>query len=504
MSVTAGSHAIDTLHALFRRIANVDHAMTFLGWDQMVMMPPAGVESRSAAIAELASVRHGLFNDPSLPALFDAASGHLHDDGMRADYREMRRVWLQETQVPEALMKARILAGARCEQAWRTQRAANDWQGFLGNFREVVDLSREEAQVRRDADPERLGTPYDALLDLHCSGDTSALIDSVFDRLREELPRLREQVQEKQATRANLSINGDYPIDRQIALNRALLEQLGFEFKAGRLDVSAHPFSTGVRGDLRITTRFKADNYADGMQATAHEVGHASYEGGLPEALEGLPVGRSRNMCIHESQSLMFEKHLLMSRGFCRQLGPMIAEHLPGTTPGDDALWQYWTRVQPSYIRVEADEITYPMHIMVRYDIERALINDGMDPADIPEAWNDGMQRYLGLSTEGNYTDGCLQDIHWTGGAFGYFPSYTLGAVNAAQLFATIRATHGDWQERLARGDVSFAREWLSQAIWQRGSALESQDLMMAATGNATSPDAFIAHLRARYLDESR
>ncbi|MEM7259591.1 MAG: carboxypeptidase M32 [Pseudomonadota bacterium] len=413
----------------------------------------------------------------------------------------MKRVWQQATCLPADLVVAKIKVGSKCEHGWRTQRAENDWQGFLANFREVVAIGREEAGLRQQASVS--ATPYEALLELHCTGDSQAMIDSVFATLRAELPVLLNQVQEHQSSRQPRTLAGEYAIADQQALCEQLMQVLGFDFRAGRLDQSMHPFSTGVPGDLRITTRFRTSEFIEALNATAHEVGHASYEGGLPASLEGLPVGAHRNMCIHESQSLLFEKQVCVAKAFIGFFIDHVHHHLPQSKGlSGNTLWQLMTQVTPGYIRVEADEVCYPLHVLLRYEIESALINGDIEPDVIPDMWNEKMTEYLGLSTEGNYTDGCLQDIHWTDGAFGYFPSYTIGAVNSAQIFAALCHDHADWQARFANGDLSFIRQWLEEKIWSNGCQLSSQELMQHATGQKTNTDAYLAHLRNRYLNE--
>mgnify|MGYP003870307803 CR=1 FL=1 len=281
------------------------------------------------------------------------------------------------------------------------------------------------------------------------------------------------------------------------------MTRLGFDFGQGRLDTSLHPFSTGVRGDQRITTRYREGDFVDALFATAHESGHASYETGRPAAFDGLPLGAARNMSIHESQSLLFEKHLMLSRAFLGATLADVHECLPDTRSIDaDTLWRGATRVAPSFIRTESDEIGYPLHVMLRHDIESALVNGEMEADDVPQAWESGMRAAFGLSVGDAHGKGCLQDIHWTEGAFGYFPSYTLGAVNAAQLMGALRERHPDWHERLATGDTRFARDWLGERVWSRGSLLESQALMAEASGTGTDAAHLIAHLEARYLDE--
>jgi len=490
--------AYEKLVERFQQIYQLDHAMSYLGWDQAVMMPQGGNEARSASIAEIATIRHGKLTEPCVGGWLEEVQSD--DTAVASSVREMRRMWQQEVCLPADLVKAKILAGSRCEHGWRTQRGQNDWQGFLENFQPVVALCREEAVMRQEACG--FATPYDALLDLHCAGDGRDLIDGVFSVLRETLPELLQTVLEKQKSQGRRSVRKDYSEQAQFNLCQSLMTDLGFEFECGRLDKSAHPFSMGVCGDLRITTRF-SDNVYDALSATAHEVGHALYEAGLPEALRGLPVGSHRNMCIHESQSLLFEKQLFLSKAFTRYFSATVSAQLPDFPLSDgDTLWRANMRISPGFIRVDADEICYPLHVLLRYEIESDLINSRIEAQHIPDLWDEKMTAYLGVSTTGNYRDGCLQDIHWTDGAFGYFPSYTIGAVNAAQLFAALRRQHPDWQERLLKGETGFIRDWLDAHVWSQGSQLESQELMRSATGAPTDPHAYVQHLKARYLDE--
>lgn len=490
----------------FQQISRLDHAITYLSWDQMVMMPVKGNDSRAEAMAELASIRHHCLTAPEVSEWFDdvdnkGSSAWLATE--QAMLREMRRKWQEALCLPAELVRAKVVAGARCEHGWRQQRPENDWSGFLENFKPVVELAREEAGHRLEVAGGQLNSPYEALLDLYCTGDSLSLVESVFDVLRSELPSLLQRIQERQAG-AGQGLSGHYPVAAQQQLNEKLMRCLGFDFESGRLDQSMHPFSLGTAGDTRITTRYRTTDFLDALNATAHETGHASYEGGLPSAWKGSPLGGHRNMCIHESQSLLFEKQIVLSRAFCRFFTPAIHQLLPDSKAYDaDALWNANTVVAPGFIRVEADEVSYPLHIMLRYEIERDLINGKIEACDIPELWNDKMQGYLGISTEGDFNQGCLQDIHWTDGGFGYFPSYTMGAVNAAQIFTAIKNEHPDWQAELEQGELGFIRHWLSEKIWQKGCMLESQELMVSATGEASNPQHYIRHLEARYLDRA-
>ncbi len=491
------------LEEQFRKLARLDHALTFLQWDHMVMMPPGGNEPRAQAIAELTALRHELLISARTADLLHEATGRITSGDQLRSVQEMERQYQRAVCLPLELVKAQSLAGSKCEHGWRSQRQENDWPGFLTNFTEVVKLAREEAQARRDVTPGRFPTAYDAMLDLYCTGDSNSFISDVFVTLKNVLPDLVQEVVDKQKGEVVSDLRGHYPLDQQRLLNLELMRCLEFNFNEGRLDVSSHPFSTGCRGDQRITTRFRQTDFLDALLATAHETGHAAYESGLPIKWDGLPVGRARNMCIHESQSLLFEKQLFLSQPFLSFFNSKIKSFLPATSFDGARLWAAATRVQPSYIRVEADEVTYPLHVILRYEIESGLINNTIQVADIPLLWDEKMLEYFGLSTAGNYRDGCLQDMHWTDGSFGYFPSYTIGALNAAQLFAAIGREYPDWQEQLARGDVHFIRSFLEQAIWSKGSTMDSQDIIRLATGETTNPDYFLRHIRQRYLHET-
>lgn len=484
----------------FTKISRLDHAITYLQWDQLVMMPPGGNEGRAAAIAELTAMRHDLLCAEELSIAVENATHQDNDSMTTRSLQEMQVQIHNATCLPASLVKAQSLAGSKCEHGWRQQRLDNDWQAFLINFQEVVKLAREEAQARYAAATKPLATPYDALLNLYCSGDSSEHIGEVFSILTAKIPGIIEQALDKQTVELT-KMNGPYPINAQRHLNMALMEKLRFDFQRGRLDISSHPFSTGSRGDHRITTRFRENEFFEALLATAHETGHASYEAGLPEKWDLLPIGSARNMCIHESQSLLFEKHILLTKPFFTFFANTIHEILPQTKIfRAEQMRAVCCRVEPSFIRVEADEVTYPLHVALRFEIEKELINCKIEAVEIPEIWDEKMQRYLGLSTAGNYRNGCLQDIHWTDGSFGYFPSYTMGALNAAQLFAAIIRNHPDWQEHMVKGNISFICTWLEENIWSIASSMDSQEIMKRATGEKTSAKAFLNHLERRYL----
>lgn len=483
---------------IFARLYRYQHLASMASWDQATMMPAQGNDARASAMAELEVLMHQTLTSPALKQALEVAgqAGASIDD--QASLREMTRVWREANVLPERLVQARSLAGSRCEHAWRTQRKANDWQGFLINFREVVALAREQAQHLSQATGK---SRYDALMDLHEPGMGGAQVQRIFDHVKSWLPGLIRQVMEKQSGEAVIKAQGPFPIEAQRALGVDVMGLLGFDFDAGRLDVSAHPFCGGVAEDVRITTRYREDDFVQSLMGVVHETGHARYEQRLPRDQVHLPVGQARSMGIHESQSLAFEMQLGRSPAFLSLIAPLVSRHL-GDQPAFDAvnLGRLYTRVRPGFIRVDADELTYPAHVILRFEIERALIEGEIEPEDVPALWDEKMMAYLGVDTRGNFRDGCLQDIHWTDGSFGYFPSYTLGAMYAAQYFATIRTATPDVDARIATGDLSPVMNWLDTHIWSQASRFETDELVRRATGEKLNPVHFQAHLVSRYL----
>jgi len=490
--------AYQALCSSFTRLYRYEHLSAMVSWDQATMMPSKGNEARAAAQAELDVLMHACLTAPVLAEQLQQAEQENLNALENANLREMRRAWQQANLLPAALVEAQSLAGARCEHAWRSQRPANDWAGFLENFREVVRLSRQEARLLAEAQG---GSPYDALMNKYEPGMRSADIDRIFADVKQWLPGLIGAVREKQAGQALQLPQGSFPVERQRQLGVAVMQLLGFDFDAGRLDVSVHPFCGGVAEDVRITTRYREDDFMQSLMGIIHETGHARYEQGLPRELLHLPVGRARSMGIHESQSLSFEMQLGRHPAFLSLIAPLIGQHLGEQAAfSPDNLALLYSRVYPSTIRVDADELCYPAHIILRYEIEKALIEGDIEAEDIPALWDDKMQAYLGVDTRGNYRQGCLQDIHWTDGSFGYFPSYTLGAMYAAQYFARMRRDTPDLDQRIANGDLSVVFDWLQRHIWSQASLHDTADLLRQATGETLNPQYFQAHLQSRYL----
>ncbi|EGU61056.1 thermostable carboxypeptidase 1 [Vibrio nigripulchritudo ATCC 27043] len=482
-----------------QKISRFEHLDAICSWDAAAVMPSGGNEARSEALAELSVHLHQLSTKPELAEWFDKAESESLSSDEKASLAEMKRIWQQKTVLPDDLVEAQSLAGSKCEHAWRTQRGDNDWEGFEKNWAEVVKLSKEEAQIRAEATGK---TPYDAMLDLYEPGVSTEALETVFSDVKSWLPELINQVIDKQAKEEMILPTGTFSAADQKALGLDVMKLLQFDFNHGRLDESVHPFCGGVPTDVRLTTRYDENDFIQSMMGTVHETGHARYEQGLPKKFAGLPVGEARSMGIHESQSLFFEMQIGRSTPFIQILADKARQQFQRSEDASfsaENFHKLYTRVEKGFIRVDADELTYPAHVILRYEIERDLMNGKIKHTDVPELWAEKMQAYLGLDTRGNFTNGCMQDIHWTDGSFGYFPSYTLGAMYAAQFMSTIRPSI-DVDSAIRSGDLSPIFTWLSDNIWSKGSLLATDDLVKNCTGETLNPKHFKEHLINRYL----
>ncbi len=496
------SKAYRELERRFRRLGILRGAGAVLDWDRQTMMPAGGADDRTDQAATFALLCHEILTDPAMDELLDRAEGDeagALDHWQSANLALMRRQWIHANAVEAGLVEALTRAAAAAELRWRAARPENDFAGFAPLLREVVRLVREVAEAKAEA----LGcAPYDALLDAFEPHRRSTDIDALFADLEAFLPALPAQVMERQAKRpAPLPLDGPFPVAAQRDLGRRLMEIIGFDFDHGRLDVSDHPFCGGTPGDVRITTRYHEDDFAKALMAVLHETGHALYERGLPAAWRHQPVGEAASMSLHESQSLLLEMQACRSGAFIGFAAPLMREAFGGDGPAWDAenIHRLCTRVEPGLIRVDADEVTYPAHILLRYRLEKALIAGGLAVDDLPGAWAEGMRALLGVAPTDDH-DGCLQDIHWAEGLFGYFPTYTLGAMIAAQLFDAARRADADILPGIGRGDFAPLMRWLGSQVHERGASLTTPELVERATGRPLDTAVFKAHLKARYL----
>ena len=491
------------LEALGHQLESIDHAIAILSADEATNMPVGGGEKRAETLSYLYGLRHETATAPAIGDAIARAESQDLSDEEKLSLREFKRVYTNATCLPADFVRRKTQGEIRCEQLWRDLRAKNDWANFAPALEGVVALAREEARMRADV----LGlAPYDALMEQFDPGNRVADVAPVLEKLKAFLvdfvPHALEVQASRHAARPPKTVNGPFGIEKQRELGLAMMGALGFDFTHGRLDVSHHPFCGGVPTDVRMTTRYRTDDYLTSLMGVLHETGHALYEQGLPKSLSHMPVGQARGMAMHESQSLFVEQQLAHAPQFWQWAMPIVAKHL-----GEDALkgWDIEdvvsevNKVERGYIRVDADEVTYPLHVILRFELEQALIAGNLEVADLPEAWDAKMTQYLDLSTIDNPKDGPMQDVHWSGGAFGYFPSYTLGALIAAQQWATIETTQPDVLEHIARGDFSTVNQWRSDNIWQNASRHSTPDLLEKATGKTLDPEIFIAHLKKRY-----
>jgi carboxypeptidase Taq len=492
--------AYKLIHDQFARIGQLGHVQAIVGWDEAVMMPHGGGASRGQAQATLDVLVHELETDPNLHDLLSEALDESNlTEWQRANLLKIQRRFKRSCALPPDLVAAASKARSRCVQAWRILRNKNDWQGMLPLLQENLDFARQEAQLI--AETINL-LPYDALIDQYEPGMTSQRITEVFGELKSFLPNFIDEVIERNSHKELTSLGEHFPIEKQRALGLKMMRTLGFNFDHGRLDVSHHPFCGGVPDDVRITTRYSENSFIESLMAVLHETGHAMYEQGLPKDWRDQPVGEALGMAMHESQSLLMEMQACRTREFIDYLTPIASEIFgehDNPAWNSDNLYGYYTRVQKGLIRVDADEVTYPMHIILRFELEKALISGDLDMVDMPECWDSGMKEYLGMSTTGNYMDGCLQDVHWMEGMFGYFPTYSLGALTAAQLFAAAREQISGLVNSIGQGDFVPLLEWLRKNVHSQGSLLDSDALLLKATGSKLDPRYFREHLESRY-----
>src|SRR5690625_3516014 len=491
--------AYQLLHDRFKKIAALAGAQSILYWDLATMMPPGSADARSEQLAALQVVRHEILTAPEVQAMLEEATAETLDPWQSANLREMERLYREAAALPADLVEALTKACRRCEMEWRAARPRNDFPAVLPALKEVLHLVGQAASVRGEA----LGlAAYDALLNQYQPGLRRERLDALFAPLRRALPELIDAVLARQASRrASIAPRGPFPLARQEKLARRLMEQLGFSFERGRLDQSLHPFSGGTPDDLRITTRWDPADYATGLMGVLHETGHALYEAGLPRRWRHQPVGAARGMVLHESQSLLLEMQVCRSPAFLSFLSPLLAESF-GADPAwePENLFRLATRVERGLIRVDADEVTYPAHVLLRARLEPALLSGDLPLAELPGAWAEASRDLLGVVPPDDRR-GCLQDIHWYDVAFGYFPTYSLGAMAAAQLYQAALAAEPEIEEEIERGEIGRLLAWLRREIHGKGCLLEWEELIAQATGQPLEPSFYLAHLRRRYLE---
>ncbi|MEN1678015.1 MAG: carboxypeptidase M32 [Planctomycetota bacterium] len=491
--------AYDKLVAHARETALLTSTQDLLFWDEETYLPPAAGDYRAEQVAYLAKLVHARRTDPQVGEWL----GECEADGLdkadsveAADVREMRRDFNKRTKLPPKLVEELSRTASLAQKAWRDARQADDFASFQPHLEKMIGLKRQEAEA--------LGydeSPYDALLNDYEPGETVANLTKVLGALRAELAPLVEAIVASGKQPPVRVLERDYKIAAQRTFGKRVAEAIGFDFNSGRLDVTAHPFCGGAGPqDVRLTTRYDAQEFSSAFYSILHEAGHGLYEQGLPADRYGLPTGEAVSLGIHESQSRMWENLVGRSHAFWKHWFGPLGEQFPAAIKGVELDDFYFAinEARPSLIRVEADEATYNLHIIVRFELEQALLAGDLPVADLPAAWNEKYQQYLGI-TPPNDADGVLQDVHWSCGLIGYFPTYTLGNLYASQMFDAAHDALGDLDEQFAQGEFQPLRDWLRTHVHQHGRRYGAPQLAERVTGKPLSHEPLMAHLRAKY-----
>jgi carboxypeptidase Taq len=493
--------AYKQLKAHFTRLYHLQNVQQLMSWDESVMMPDGAGQARAKVMATLSRTSQKMLIQKKLKPLI--ANANLEADLSLWDSANLK--WMDKQHnlascIPLKLTGEFTEASFASQQMWRKLRSQNNWQDFLPylekTFRLTKDIAERKSQI--------LGLhPYDALLDEYAPGFNQRMIDQTFSGLKAELPLLIKKIIQQQANHKIIHLAGPFSIEKQKNIVPEIVKALGFDFAHGRIDVSHHPFCGGDGSDTRMTTRYNEADLLSSILGICHETGHALYEQGLPKKWLFQPVGHVNSMAMHESQSLFMEMEVCRSLEFFEYLSSIIQNEF-----GEQAalsannLYQHVTHVDLSYIRVDADEVTYPMHIILRYEIEKELFSGKISIKDLPARWNELMMKYLQLSTLNNDKDGVMQDVHWPCGSFGYFPAYTLGRMIAAQLFSTFIKTLPNFFTDVKAGKFHALNNWLQKNIYSHASSISTDDLVKKVTGESLNPIYFIDRIKKRYLKE--
>ena len=461
-----------------------------LGWDQETYMPPGAAEARAEQIKLIASLIHQTKTSKeykrALSSLIDLKTGGFLSKGLskadQAALREWRRDYLKDSKLPTSFVEEFSKLTSIAQEVWKKARKENAFHIFAPYLEKIVQMARKKADLLGYRDH-----PYDALLDLYEPELTTKLVEKTFDEVQRSIvpliqkaPKLKSQYKKKMG------------VSEQLALSRVLLEKMGYDFNHGRIDLSTHPFSTAPHPtDSRITTRIHENDPLSNILTTMHEAGHALYEMGLPHNQWGTPLGEYASMAVHESQSRFWETRIGLSRPFWELMAPEFK------APAE-LLFRDVNLITPSFIRVEADEATYPLHVILRFRLEKKLIEGSLKVKDLPDIWREQMQSLLGITPPSD-TLGCLQDIHWSMGAFGYFPTYLLGTLYASHLFEAFAKKHPDWESRVRKGELTFITAWLKNSVHRHGRTYPPLQLIERAAGKPFSPKAFLTYLHTKY-----
>jgi carboxypeptidase Taq len=479
---------------------------SLLEWDHETYMPPGASEIRGEQLKALAGLIHKEKTSnkfaKALGKLIHLETGKLTGKGLKneqkAALREWRRDFLKDTALPQKFVKEFAKLTSESQSVWRNAKQKNDFSLFTPSLEKIVAMCRKKADYLGYQDH-----PYDALLDLYEPEATTREIGKEFADLKQGIVSLLKKIKGSKQIDDSF-LYGKFPHDKQLAFGKKILDAMGYDAAKGRLDLSTHPFSSSCHPtDSRITTRIHPTSLMSNISVILHEGGHSLYEMGLPQEHYGSPLGEAISLGVHESQSRWWETRIGQSQAFWQYYLPLLQSEFKNELSKDISLKKFYNalnKVEPSFIRVEADEVTYPLHVILRFELETALIAGSLRVKDVPEAWNEKMHELLGITPSSN-AEGCLQDVHWSMGGFGYFPTYTLGNMYAAHLFLPFEQQHPDWQKRVATGELGFIKDWLAENVYQHGRCFTSKELLKRASGKPFSAVAYIDYLNKKYSD---
>jgi len=481
-----------------KNLEYLSNAIAAVYWDTRVNMPKKGMPYRGEMLGYLSAEQYKLQTSPELKGFLDAFSAETDlDDVTAAMVRELRRDYDRTMKIPPQEYREYTVASAAAEAAWEEARAKSDFSLFLPHLKKLIDYNRKFIGYWGHK-----GTPYDTLLDLYEPGATVESIGKAFAPLRDAIVSLLERIKARGVQPDDLFFKKSFPAKDQEDFSRYVLDKMGYDFEAGRLDVSTHPFTIelGV-GDIRITTRYLENEFRSALFSCVHEGGHAIYEQDIPDTLSGTSLRHGVSMGIHESQSRFYENLIGRSREFWTYFLPETKKRFPQFEGVSlEAFYRGINTVTPSLIRVEADELTYSLHVIIRFEIEQAIFNDNIDAAELPALWNRKYKEYLGIEP-GNDAEGVLQDMHWSGGSFGYFPSYALGNLYGGQFLNALKKDIPDIYAQVAAGDFAALHNWLKDKIHVYGAVYEPGVLLEKVTGEPLSPQYFIDYLNQKYTE---
>jgi carboxypeptidase Taq len=488
------------LKARLSEINNVYRALALLGWDQHTKMPPRGAAARAEGMATLTTIAHSMFVSEETGDLLRGAAEEVKDQPYESDdasfVRVAQRDYDLQTKLPTELVSEIRRHGALSHEVWAKARQDNDFSAFAPNLEKTVELSRRVAEC--------LGYeahPYDALLDQFEPGMKTEHVRVIFDELKTGLVPLVHAIAEQGRLVDDAVLHQPFDEAAQEAFGVMVAERFGYDFSRGRQDRAVHPFAIGISvNDVRITTRYESDFLNPALFGTMHEAGHAMYEQGVGQNLEGTPLAGGTSLGMHESQSRMWENVVGRSRPFWQHFYPRLQQTFPSQLADTslDTFYGAINRVHPSLIRVEADEVTYNLHIMLRFELELALLEGSLSVADAPAAWNEKMQEYLGITPPSD-TLGILQDVHWSGGMLGYFPTYTLGNILSVALYEAAVAAQPTIPEELGRGEFGSLRGWLTEQVYRHGRKFEPNELVQQATGASLQSTSYLRYLNEKF-----